>query len=134
MEAVSEQNLEVARKAIAAVSEGDAEAYAAVCAPDVELFTAFAAFEGHFTGIQGVRDFFANIRDAASSVHYEVEDLRPVGPDRVIALLHLTAESRAGMKVDQATANVYDLEDGKLTRVRVYLDHDEALRAAEQPG
>jgi ketosteroid isomerase-like protein len=128
---VSERNLELARTAIKAVSDGDPEAYAAICAPDVELFTAFAAFEGHYSGHQGVRDFFTNIRDAANSVHYEIEDLRAVGPDRVIALLRLTAESRAGMKVDQQTANVYDIEDGKLTRVRVYLDQDEAVREAE---
>jgi ketosteroid isomerase-like protein len=129
---VSERNLEAARTAIAAMSEGDVEAYASVCAPDVELITAFAAFEGGYRGEQGLRDFFASVRDAASSVHYETEELRAVGPDRVLAFLHLTAESRAGMKVDQRIANVYDCEDGKLVRVRVYLDRDEALRDAGQ--
>jgi ketosteroid isomerase-like protein len=69
-----------------------------------------------------------------------VERLEPIGADRVLALLRVSATGRAsgitaGADVlsttgrDMATATVYDLADGKVRRIRVFLDRQKAFEA-----
>jgi ketosteroid isomerase-like protein len=52
---VATEALEVVQQALAAVNEGDVEAYLALCAPDVELFSPLAGLEGADVGEEGVR-------------------------------------------------------------------------------
>ena len=60
----------------------------------------------------------------------EVEQLRPLDDNRVLASVTLRMESERGFPQSQALTNVYDLDSGKLWRVRVFTDRAEALEAA----
>ena len=64
--------------------------------------------------------------------------LEPIAADRVLALLSVSASGRAsGITADvldatgrdPQTANIYDFAGGKVRRIRVFLDRQEALEA-----
>ena len=79
---------------------------------------------------RGSGTFFQAIDEAATRFEMEVERLRPLGNDRVLAFLMLNLESERGFSQRQPLTNLYDLKDGKLLRVRVFFDREEALEAA----
>jgi ketosteroid isomerase-like protein len=126
---MSQANVEVVKRAIAALNQRDVRLYLTLCAPDVELISPVTPLEGANTGAEGIRQFFAGLQEATSSFRLDAERLQTVGDDRVLALGQVSVMSQGGIPLAQPFANVYDLVDGKLRRVRVYSDWDEALKA-----
>jgi len=128
-QAMSEENVEVVKRVIAALNQRNVGLYLTFCAPDVELITPVSPLEGAATGTEGIRQFFAGLREATDSFRLDAERLQAVGEDRVLALGQLSMVSEGGIPLAQPFANVYDLIGGKLRRVRAYSDWDEALKA-----
>jgi ketosteroid isomerase-like protein len=128
--AMSQENLEIVSRAISAINERDVDAYMAVCNPDFELINPVAAIEGSNRGDEGIRAFFEGIREATLRFELEVERLQPLDGNRVLASLTLRVETRGGFEQGQAITNLYELKDGKLSRVRVFWDHAQALETA----
>jgi hypothetical protein len=81
-------------------------------------------------GEEGVRRFFEGISEAARKFELEVERLEPLGGDRVLARLTLHLETTGGYPQSQPIMNLYEIEDGRPSRVRVFFDRAEALVAA----
>jgi ketosteroid isomerase-like protein len=134
---MSQENVEIVKRAVAALNERDLDRYMACCTKGVQLVPPITAIEGTYEGAAGVRRFFADIEDAMPDFRLEVERVEAIGPDRVLAFLHATGRGRAsgidrmpGGTGDFAVTNIYDLADGKIRRVRVYGNRDEALEAA----
>jgi ketosteroid isomerase-like protein len=127
---MSQENLEVVKRAISAINERDVDAYVSVCAPDFEMINPIAAIEGSNRGEEGVRSFFENIDEAARKFELEVERLEPLEGDRVLARLTLHLETKGGYLQRQPVTNLYEIEDGRLSRVRVFFDRAEGLEAA----
>src|SRR5215216_3829053 len=127
---MSQENVEVVRRAISAVNKRDVDAYLSLCAPDVELINPVAAIEGSNRGEEGVRRFFDGLREATTEFEMEVERLRSLDDHRVLAWLTLHLESERGFRQTQPLTNLYELDGGKLVRVRVFRNRDEALEAA----
>ena len=51
--------------------------------------------------------------------------------DRVLAFLRVTVHGRAsGLPIPAETGNVYEFEEGKIGRIQIFLDREEALEAA----
>jgi ketosteroid isomerase-like protein len=126
---MSRENVELVKRAIAALNERDVRLYLTLCAADVELISPVAPLEGASTGTEGIRQFFAGIQEATSRFRLDAERLHAVGDDRVLALGQVSIMSQGGIPLAQPFATVYDLVEGKLRRVRVYSDWDEALKA-----
>jgi ketosteroid isomerase-like protein len=132
---MSRENVEVVERAVAAINQRDIDAYLACCTNDVELITPVSEIAGAYEGPDGIRRFFADIADTNPDFHLAFERLEVVGADRVLAFLQLTGSGRAsgipaGVEIGNETGNVYDLVDGKIKRIRVFLDRAEALEAA----
>jgi ketosteroid isomerase-like protein len=127
---MSRQNLEVVKRAISAINARDVDAYLSVCTSDFELINPVAAIEGPNRGEEGVRSFFDGIDEATRKFELEVERLEPLGADRVLARLTLHLETKGGYLQRQPLTNLYEIEDGRLSRVRVFVDRAEALEAA----
>jgi ketosteroid isomerase-like protein len=127
---VADANVEVVKRAIAALNVRDVDAYLEICAPEVELHSPIAGLEGANVGEAGVREFFANVEEATTAFVIEIESLQPVDERRVLAMVRFEMESPGGFALTQEAANLYEVEDGKLRRVQAYLDRDEGLRAA----
>jgi uncharacterized protein (TIGR02246 family) len=126
---MSQENLEVVRRAVAALNARDLEGYLGYCTPDVELVIP-AIIAGVYEGRQGIRRFLTDVEDAAPDFHIDLQDLRAVGDDQVVASIQTGSTGRAsGIPMTTAQTNVYDLLDGKIRRIRIFPDHEQALKA-----
>ena len=126
---VSVDNVAVVERALAAVNARDLAAYVDLCHPDWELVTPLAPLEGVLRGEAGIREFFSNLDEATATFRLEVERLQPLPGGRVLAFLRFVFVSKGGAAFSQETANVYELEQGKLRRVHAYRNRDEARKA-----
>jgi ketosteroid isomerase-like protein len=126
-------SIEIVRRAVAALNDRDLERYVGFCTPDVELFSPVAPLEGPNTGVEGIREFFAGLEEGANAFRLELERLHQLEDGRVLALTCVHVESKSGVAFSQPGANVYELEAGRLRRIRVYLHRDECLEAQALP-
>ena len=128
---MSEENVEVVERAIAAINERDIDRYLACCTEDIRLQTPMSPVAGDYEGADGIRRFFADIEDMAPDFRLDLERLQGLGGERVLALLRATSHGRAsGLATSAETGNVYEFEEGKIRRVQIFLDRAEALEAA----
>lgn len=126
-----QESIEVVRRAITALNERDIDGYLACCTEDVQLLPPTAQIEGAYDGPNGVRRFLADVQDAGPDFRLEVEHLENLATELVLASLRATATGRTtGIDTDLQITNVYELDNGKIRRVRVFRDRDEALEAA----
>ena len=101
---MSQENVELVERAVAAINARDIDAYLACCTESIELWTPVAAITGVYEGA--------------------------IGADCVMAFLRISASGRAsGIPQAADTANLYDLVNGKIRRVRIFLNRQEALEA-----
>jgi ketosteroid isomerase-like protein len=128
---MSEANVEIAKRAIDAFNRLDVDDFAELTTPDSELFRAFGALEGgSYRGRQGIEAWFRDLRDAWEETRIVADERRDLG-ESVLLLGRLQGRGRgSGVRVDAPIGGVLDLRDGKIARLRSYLDHGEALRAA----
>jgi ketosteroid isomerase-like protein len=68
---MSEENVEVVERAIAAINERDIDGYLACCTEDIQLQMPGVA--GVHEGADGVRRFFADIEDAGPDFRIDIE-------------------------------------------------------------
>lgn len=117
------------QRAVTALNERDIDSYLACCTADVQLFPP-AEIEGAYEGASGVRRFLTDVQDAGPDFRLEVEKLESIAPDLVLASLRATASGRTtGIETDLHITNIYDLDKGKIQRVRVFTDREAALKA-----
>ena len=128
---MSRENVDLVRRAVAAVNARDIADYLADCTEDVELRTPLAPIGGVYEGPDGIRRFFADIEDMGPDLRLDLERVEAIGEDRVLAFLRVTASGRTtGIPTPAATTNLYDIVDGTIRRIRIFLDRQEALEAA----
>ncbi len=128
---MSQENVELVKRAVASVNQRDIDGYLACCIEDVQLVTPVAEVAGAYDGPQGIRRFFTDIGDAAPDFKITIERLEAVGANRVLAFMQVTGTGRvSGIPIETPTGNVYDLADGKIKRIRIFFDRQQALEAA----
>jgi ketosteroid isomerase-like protein len=126
---MSQVNVETAERAIAAINKRDIDAYLACCTENVELLLPMAGAD--YLGAGGIRRFFTDIEDIGPDFRIEVQRIQAIGDRKVLALLRVAATGRAsGIATSAESANVYDFVDGRISRVRIFLDRDEGIKAA----
>jgi ketosteroid isomerase-like protein len=125
---MSQQNVETVRRAIAAINARDLDAYLACCIENVELLVA-PLVGAEYLGADGIRRFLSDIEDAGPDFRIEVQRVQAIGDSNALAFLRVRSTGRAsGIVTGAETANVYDFIDGKISRIRIFLDRDEALK------
>jgi ketosteroid isomerase-like protein len=127
---MSKENVELVKRALDAFSSGDADAFAALTAPDLEWATGLGAIEGEiFRGRDGVQTYFGRLDSAWEDFRFLAQDFRDLG-DSVLVLGRLEGRGRGGgLPIDSPVGAVWDLRDGQVFRLRAYLDQSEALEA-----
>jgi ketosteroid isomerase-like protein len=127
---MSQEDVETVGRAIAAINARDIEGYRACCTETVKLETPMAAMGGVYEGIDGIRRFLADVEESAPDFRMEVDGVEEVDSKRVIAFLRNSSTGRtSGIRMAWPQTNVYDLIDGKISHVRIFLDRQEALNA-----
>ena len=126
---MSQENVDVVRRALAALDRRDLEAYLEVASPKIELITPASPLQGLIVGHEGIRTFFSEMWSFSEASEFRVEEIRAVG-ERVLAFFVLTATGRqSAIETSSRVAGVYDLEHGKIRRAHIYADRAEALEA-----
>jgi ketosteroid isomerase-like protein len=128
---MSEQNVETVRSALDAFSRGDADAFADLTTADFEWSTGLGAIEGEiFREREGIETYFARLSENWEEFRFLSDEFRDL-TNLVVVLGRLEGQGRgSGVPVDSPVGAVWDFRGEKISRLRAYLDHDEALRAA----
>ena len=141
---MSQQNLVLVERVVAAVNGRDVDGYVACCADDIKLRTPWAAVEGVYEGPEAIRRFFADLQDWAPDFRLTIERAEPIGATRVLVFLRASLSGRASGLPAAAmsgglgdaptagllsTATVFDFAGGMVASIRVFLDRDQALKA-----
>ena len=85
-----------------------------------------------YRGREGFREFMQTwTQEQFQDWSIELERLIDAGDDRVVAFFHQRAIGReSGVPVELRMATLYELEDGRIVRMRHFLDREEAREAA----
>jgi ketosteroid isomerase-like protein len=129
---VSQENVEIVARAIDGFNQRDVEALADLVTPDFELFPAVIGVVegGSYRGRDGLATYFDTLSDAWGEMRIVPDELRDLG-DRVLVLGRIEGHGRgSGVPVHAPQGIIFDVRGGKMSRIRTYLDHGEALRAA----
>jgi ketosteroid isomerase-like protein len=128
---MSHENVEIAKRGIDAFNATDVDEFTALTTPDFQWSPSMVAIEGEvFRGGEGIRAYFASLSNAWEEFVILPDRFRDLA-DLVIMLGRLRGRGKnSGVPVDASLGMVFDFRDGKIARIRGYLDHGETLRAA----
>jgi ketosteroid isomerase-like protein len=129
---MSQENIEKARTAVRLWNDGRAEEVLEIIDPAVEIHTPFSSLAGTpYVGVEGYLRWLADIRQQFDLWELQVEDYRAVSDNCVFASGGVRVRGRgSGVELVQPSATIADFVDGRLRRLRIYLDEAEALSAA----
>jgi ketosteroid isomerase-like protein len=127
---MSQENVEIVKRAISAFNRRDLDGLEELGTPDIEWITSMGAIEGEtFRGREGGDAYVARLSHAWEEFRTIAEDIRDLG-DRVLMLGRVEGRGKgSGVPVNMPLAQVCDFRDGKVCRIRSYLDHAAALKA-----
>ncbi len=131
---MSRENVEVVRAALEAWNRDDWDAILESATPDFELDMSRAM--GPFRGVYGagqVRRFWESFAANWESRRFEAHELIEAG-EHVVVPVTLHTRGREGIEVSARITHLWTLRDGRLARMCMYQDREEALEAAGLAG
>ena len=130
---MSRENMEIVRRATEAMLSGDAATALDALDPDVEWHATVGGLEegrvarGHEEVAQAFADYFA----VWERIELRADDYIDAGGDQVVVFFHEVAKGRqSGAVVETDTGTVNTVRNGKIARVRSYMQRSDALEAA----
>jgi ketosteroid isomerase-like protein len=131
-------NVDIVRRGFDAFQTMDMDAFTADWAPDLVWDVhGYEGWPGDKTQYVGAPEILAEFGNFMGSVRaLEVTDLEvtELADNRVLATYHERRINEGDQEpVHLDIGIVYELADGKVTRIEVYTGHDRAREAAEQP-
>jgi ketosteroid isomerase-like protein len=127
---VSEENVEVVRRAFDAYLAGDTDGVLALCDEDI-LITQAPEVPGvppRQHGHAGVLEAFALWPEQWDDFQIEIERVVADPGDYVVVLTHQTGRGKeSGVSVEADFYFVFKVRDGKITEWRIFVHEDEAL-------
>jgi ketosteroid isomerase-like protein len=132
---VSQENVEIVRRAMQAMRLGDMDALSGAAHADYQFHTTSGLPGGGvYKGLRAVMAFSQGFTDTWES--FSIEEGRVIDADATVVVLgRVKAQGKmSGVALDTAIAYVHVLREQKLSRTEVFFDHDEALRVAGLEG
>jgi len=129
---MSQQNVEIVRRAIELLERGDWRGLADLFDPEVELHgTVGGLEEGKIVrGLSQIRQAFQTEEDEVWDEHrIEPQEFIDAG-DRVVVFQREYQRSKGGAELVIDTASILDLRDGRIVRMQGYMNPAEAVEAA----
>jgi ketosteroid isomerase-like protein len=120
------------REGFAALSSGDEQRILAFAHPEFETVVPpeFSAEPDTYRGHEGIRRYFKLFDDDMEDVRFEAERMWEAG-DSVVAVVRLTARGKqTGIAVEQRSAQVWTIRDGRALRAQTFPELAEAFAAA----
>jgi ketosteroid isomerase-like protein len=89
---------------------------------------------GSYRGLEGYRRWFEDTYGPYDDVRRQLHSLTAEG-DCVVMLLTITGRPREDdVELELNVGSTYEIEDGRIRRMCVYVGHEHALRAARATG
>ena len=131
---MSQENVEAFKRGDDAFNSGDIEAVLEATHPEVEWYDVFGQMLGGeatvYRGHEAVHELFGDLSGSFAELRTEYSEIKDLG-DRVFAIGHIRARgSESGALIESPFWTITDWKTGKVTRLRSYLDREEALEAA----
>ena len=128
---MSQENVEIASRAIDAFNATDVAAFTALTTAGFEWSPSMVAVESEiFRGRAGIEKYFESLSDAWEDFHILRDRFRDHA-ELVVMLGGLRGRGKgSGVPVNASLGMLFDFRDGQISRIRGFLGHDEALRAA----
>ena len=130
---MSEENVEVVRRALEAYARAGLDALAEHWTDDVDHRAVEGALDdrGPMHGKDALRAYVQDWLDTFDDLSTETIELVDAGEDKVIAVLRVSGRAKlSGVETDLTYAVVCTIRDGKIADGREYATRDEALEAA----
>jgi ketosteroid isomerase-like protein len=120
-------NMDLVRSIFAAIERGDYRK-AEWADPRIEYVIADGPEPGSFTGLAGMAEVMRVIFSAFDDLRDEAEGLRELDAERVLVLTRASGRGKTwGMNIEQRGAQLFEIHDGKVTRLVNYFDRDHAF-------
>jgi ketosteroid isomerase-like protein len=127
---MSRENVELVRSIYAAWERGDYSS-AEWAHPEIEFVIADGPTPGSWTGVAGRAEGARSWLDAWEDYRTQVEGYRELDNERVLVLVRRSGRGRAsGLELGQMRAEgagLFQIRDGKVTRLVSYFDRERAF-------
>jgi ketosteroid isomerase-like protein len=126
-----EENVEKVRAAIDAFNRRDIDAMIELAGDDFEYdwSRSRGPNAGIFHGTDGFFEFVSDQWSMFDEVRLDVHEYIPRG-NHVVATATVHGRGRQGVPVSATSAHLYTFEDGRLVRITLFQEREEALAAA----
>jgi len=126
---VANESFAIVERAHEALNSGDIDTLVGLCDQDFRLDMSDRIFNpAVYRGHDGIRQFYAEVRDVWDVYVWVPEQLVEAGSD-VVALLRTSGRGReSGAEVERDTAMVWSVRGGRLMALRFYRNREEALK------
>jgi ketosteroid isomerase-like protein len=126
---MSQKNVEIARRVMAAVADRDVEALIRMADAEIEWRTAFIGVGGDYQGHDGLRRYIADLHDAWDVLRAELHSAVTAG-DLVVAVGRVHSRGRASrVETETPMGWVCRFRDGKVLAMRSFANPEQALEA-----
>lgn len=128
---MSQENVEVVRRLFDAFNGEDIERVVALTHPDfsAEIPPEISAEPDTHRGHDGIRRYFESFEDAMTEIRFQPERFWDTGNSVVVAMRLTARGKQTGIAVEQRSAGVWTVRDGKVIGSRTYLLVADALEA-----
>ncbi len=120
---MSDKNKEIVKKANALLAEGKSEEFLLLCAEDVE-WTLLAEIASTMMGREAIRKFMASSQ-GSEPPKFTVDKVIAEG-EFVVANGDMTMKDKDGKTVPYAYCDIYSFSDGKIAKLRTFVNTTQA--------
>src|SRR5436305_12523307 len=127
---MSQAYVEIVKRMTDAFNRRDVDAWMECATPDCELLPAMprAVERAGYRGLTGVETYVGEITESWEEYRLVPDEFRDLG-DSVLMLGRIEVRGKgSGTPVDAPFGAISEFRDGKVLRLRGFLDHGEALR------
>jgi uncharacterized protein len=128
---MSGENVEIVRRYYAAWNEGGLDAARAFWSDEFEWHDAPGMPDGSvYRGAEAAAAHFRDLNEVLGTMEVHLDRVLPAG-DEVFVLLHVHLDAPRGeLALDGPIFETVRIEEGKICRIRLFLDEQAALEAA----
>jgi ketosteroid isomerase-like protein len=130
---MSQENVEVVRRAFEAFAQGGLDSMSDFWADDIDYRAIEGALDdrGPMHGKDAVRAHWQDWLDTFDDLKAEPLELIDAADEQVVTVLRFGGRAKqSGVETDLTYANLYTIRDGKIARGREYWTKEQALEAA----
>jgi uncharacterized protein len=131
---MSDENVELVRRAFEAFDRGDSEGVVSDFAPDCEYFAtgAIPGVTGVFRGPDGYRRFLEAFVGEFDDLQVEPQEFIEAGDQVLVSVALRGRGQRSRVETSWRISQLWTVRDGKIVRGQGFTSRDEALGAARR--